>query len=68
MRAKTIRSLEAQYDRLLKQAFPKLKFRGITWNWYEVYNHDPFTDPRFLRINKAFTSTAVKRHHPFYEQ
>lgn len=67
MRAKTFENLQAQYKRLLKQAFPKLKFKGITWNWSNVYNHDPYTDPKFLRINNAFSSTAKKRSHPFYD-
>ena len=66
MRAKTLSSLESQYKRLLKQAFPKLKFQGIRWNWQEVYSHDPYTDSKFLRIQRAFISTAEKRNHPFY--
>ena len=66
MRAKTNRELEQQYTRLLRQAFPRLRFDGITWNWYKVYEHDPFTDKKFLRIYKAFISTAEKRQHPFY--
>jgi hypothetical protein len=66
MRAKTLESLESQYKRLLKRAFPLLRFKGITWNWYEVYEHDPHTDPKFLRIQRAFISTAEKRNHPFY--
>ena len=66
MRAKTLNSLESQYKRLLKQAFPLLRFKGITWNWHEVYSHDPYTDSKFLRIQRAFISTAEKRNHPFY--
>lgn len=67
MRAKTLDSLESQYKRLLKRAFPLLRFKGITWNWSKVYDHDPFSDPKFLRIYKAFVSTAEKRNHPFYK-
>ena len=66
MRAKTNGQLEQQYKRLLKRAFPRLRFCGVTWNWYEVYDDDPFSNPRFLRINRAFISTAEKRKHPFY--
>ena len=68
MRAKTNRQLEEQYKKLLQRAFPLLRFKGITWNWYEVYNEDPFGNARFLRINRAFISTAEKRHHPFYSK
>ncbi len=66
MRQKSLEALEMQYKQILKRAFPKLKFKGVTWNWYEVYNHDPHTNPAFLRIQKAFISTAKKRNHPFY--
>lgn len=66
MRQKSLEALEMQYKQILKRAFPKLKFKGVTWNWYEVYNHNPHTDPSFLRIQKAFISTAKKRNHPFY--
>jgi hypothetical protein len=66
MRAKTNRQLEEQYKKLLQRAFPLLRFKGITWNWYQVYESDPWQNTRFLLINRAFTSTAEKRHHPFY--
>lgn len=66
MRTKSHYELEMQYKRLLKQAFPKLQFHGITWNWYKVYNSDPFDNPNFLRIYNAFRSTAKKRKHPSY--
>lgn len=67
MRFKTNRQLEEQYKTLLRKAFPKLIFRGITWNWCQVYDDDPFQNPKFLRINRAFISTAEKRGHPFYK-
>lgn len=66
MRRKSLEALEMQYKELLKRAFPKLVFKGITWNWYDVYDHDPHKDPTFLRIQTAFISTAKKRNHPFY--
>lgn len=66
MRAKTNGQLEEQYKKLLQRAFPRLRFKGITWNWYQVYESDPWQNTRFLLINRAFTSTAEKRHHPFY--
>ena len=66
MRDKSFQELESQYKRLLQQAFPKLKFRGVTWNWYKVYNEEPSSKPNYLRINRAFISTAKKRKHPFY--
>lgn len=66
MRTKTHQQLEDQYKRLLQQAFPKLRFRGIVWNWYKVYDEDPFSKPAFLRLYNAFRNTAKKRGHPFY--
>lgn len=66
MRTKTHRQLEEQYKKLLRRAFPLLRFKGITWNWYQVYEGDPWQNPKFLRINRAFISTAEKRKHPFY--
>lgn len=66
MRTKTYAQLDEQYKRLLKRAFPKLRFKGITWNWDKVYEGSPFQNTTFLRINKAFISTAKKRQHPFY--
>ena len=46
-----------QYIRLLKIAFPKLKFNGSTWNWYKVYNADPYKDSRFMLIYNAYRNT-----------
>lgn len=66
MRPKTHEQLEQQYKRLLQRAFPKLRFMGITWNWHEVYNEGPYQNQTFLRIQRAFVSTAKKRQHPFY--
>lgn len=66
MREKTDYELEQQYKRLLQQAFPKLRFYGIRWNWYQVYSEDPFKNKTFQRIQNAFISTAKKRKHPFY--
>lgn len=66
MRPKTHEQLEHQYKRLLQMAFPKLRFSGITWNWYKVYDEDPYQNQTFLRIHSAFISTVKKRQHPFY--
>lgn len=66
MRKKTYRQLEEQYKKLLGQAFPLLRFKGITWNWDKVYGDNPFQTPKFLRIHRAFISAAKKRKHPFY--
>lgn len=46
-----------QYVRLLKNAFPKLKFSGNTWNWYKVYNIDPHNNSRFMLIFNAYRNT-----------
>jgi hypothetical protein len=60
--------LEAQYKRVLKSAFPKLTFKGITWNWGDVYgNEDCFANPVFMRIHTAFKNAAKRRGHPFYK-
>ena len=66
MKTKTIPMLEAQYKRVLKLAFPKLTFKGITWNWDKVYNEDPYNNQTFLKIHKAFVNSAKNIHHPFY--
>lgn len=66
MRPKTFKQLECQYKRVLKKAFPKLKFHGIKWNWSDVYQCDPRENPKFIRIYNAFRNTAKKRGHPFY--
>ena len=63
---KTISQMEMQYKRLIKKAFPKLKFNGMKWNWDVVYKHDPYTDVRFLRIYNAFVNVAKANNHPFY--
>ena len=63
---KTCKELEQQYKRVLKKAFPLLKFKGMIWNWSEVYKDDPYTNSRFLLIQKAFISTAKQIGHPFY--
>lgn len=67
MRKKSLEELEAQYKRILVKAFPKLRFTGIGWNWYKVYDIDPYTDSVFQRISRAFVSTAKKRNHPFFK-
>lgn len=66
-KVKTPEQMELQYKRLLVQAFPKLRFRGLVWNWYKVYKDEPFQNPKFLRIYNAWRSTAEKRQHPFFQ-
>ena len=66
MRTKSPYELERQYMGLLKQAFPKLRFTGMCWNWYKVYDFSPWDNPSFMRIYEAYRSTAKKREHPFF--
>ena len=66
MRAKTFEELETQYKRVLRIAFPKLRFAKWTWNWSAAYGGDPYDNKTFIRIHTAFISTAEKRGHPFF--
>lgn len=63
MRTKSPYELDRQYMRLLKQAFPKLRFSGMCWNWYKVYDFEPDESPAFLRLYNAYRSTVKKRGH-----
>ena len=65
-RKKTIEQLEQQYKRVLKKAFPKLKFKGVRWNWHEVYEGNPYENKRFVSIQNAFINDAKRLRHPFY--
>lgn len=64
---KTHTELEQQYKRVLRKAFPLLKFNNLEWNWYDVYNDNPYENKRFLRIQNAFFNAAVAIGHPFYQ-
>lgn len=68
VRKKTLADLDEQYKRVLRTAFPKLRFRGVRWNWDKVYDGSPYQNPIFVKINDAFISTAKKMGHPFYNQ
>ena len=68
MKNKTFKELETQYKRVLRLAFPKLRFKGILWNWDKVYDEDPYNNPTFLKIHNAFVSAAKNINHPFYSK
>jgi len=58
---KTQEMILEQYKRLLKRAFPRLIFyRDNTWNWYKVYNEDPYTNKTFIKIFNAYKSVSNK--------
>lgn len=61
MRKKTPQQLDEQYKRVLQLAFPKLRFKGMIWNWYKVYDVEPCHSPVFLRIMNAYNNTCKKR-------
>lgn len=57
---KTQEMIWEQYKRLLKKAFPKLTFRGSTWNWHKVYSEDPCENKTFLHIYNAYKHVSKK--------
>lgn len=57
---KTQEMIWEQYKRLLKKAFPKLTYRGNTWNWHKVYGEDPYENKTFLRIHNAYKHVSEK--------
>lgn len=62
MKTKTMQQLTAQYKRILKAQYPKLRFRKDgTWNFYEVYpNQKPEDDPFFCKVGTIFSRYQEK--------
>lgn len=65
-RKKDLDEICFQYKRALKTAFPKIRFKGLLWNWRKVYpNEDAYQNTRFLLIYHAFKNTL--RQHDIKE-
>lgn len=61
-RKKDLDEICFQYKRALKTAFPKIRFKGLLWNWSKVYpNEDAYQNTRFLLIYHAFKNT-LRQH------
>ncbi len=61
-RKKDLDEICFQYKRALKTAFPKIRFKGLLWNWRKVYpNEDAYQNTRFLLIYHAFKNT-LRQH------
>ena len=66
MKKKNLDEIWFQYLRALKKAFPKLVFRGSTWNWHKVYpNEIPHKNTRFLLIANAYKNTLRKNGYGY---
>lgn len=63
---KSEKQLWAQYKRILKTMYPKMRFYGNVvggwWDFYDVYpEHDLDQDKRFLLVRRAFNN-ALKQN------